>query len=805
MSIFRALFGRAPAASPAPRTAPAVSQESAAADWRAKGNAALGAGDIGEAARCYSEAAAADAHDPLSRLNLGFALLQQGRAQEAESHLVQALALKRPGDDFTHDAQYLLARIYRARQSNDDALAALDAALAAKAGFAEALEEKTDLLLELGRADDAVQSALQLNSIRPDVAGGILGSRALHAAGRNEEALQAIEAVLAHEPGNPAALTGRGNVLLALGRADEALASFETAKSIVGPDADTLSNIAAALVQLGRFDEAARSCDEALALHPGHRETYVNKVYAVRGLLRDSAAPSALHAELAALHRELAELPEALENAEKAIELDPQLAMAHLERARALAQLKRDEEALQACRRACELNPDSENLGTLATLYGRLRLADEALDASRRAVALFPDDLHARSRELFFSNFSEEIGAGKSFELHREYGRMLEAKVPAKYEGNWNVTRDSERKLRIGFVSSDLYRHPVILFLLPLIARIDRDRFDVFCYSTAQTIDETTAEIRAMTAGWADCRLMTDAQIAAKVHEDGIDVLLDLSGHSGTPRLAVFAEKPAPVQMTWLGYLNTTGLTRMDYRLCDERTDPADTQRFNTEELLPFSASQWCYRPFVEVEPAPIAPCVQNGFITFGSFNNARKISAAMCRRWAELLKRCPTARLMLVDVSSAAKRAAIEEAFTAEGVSLDRVEIVPRTDLAGYQRLFDRADISLDTYPYGGGTTTIDSLWMGVPVVTAPGELPVSRSASSILQLLGMDDWVAKSIGDYVDCAVRAAQSPAAVQSLRTMLRGRLRNSPIMDEMGFARDFEAAVRGAWQRFCARD
>jgi predicted O-linked N-acetylglucosamine transferase (SPINDLY family) len=173
-----------------------------------------------------------------------------------------------------------------------------------------------------------------------------------------------------------------------------------------------------------------------------------------------------------------------------------------------------------------------------------------------------------------------------------------------------------------------------------------------------------------------------------------------------------------------------------------------------------------------------------------------------MCKRWAALLAQCPGSRLLIADLDSTAKRQRILDAFDQHGVSSERLEILPRADLAGYQRLFDRVDISLDTYPYGGGTTTIDSLWMGVPVVTATGELPVSRSAASILQLLGLRDWVASSIDAYVDCAARAAQDLAAIQRLRTSLRERLRNSPLMDEAGFARDFEAAMRNAWHRFC---
>ena len=797
MSVLRGMFGKRTAAV-APGPAAAAPGSAAAREWRARGNTALAAGNLADAAHCYAEAIAADGTDPLSQLNLGFVLLQQGRAQEARSHVEQALVFQRPGDDFAHEAHFVLAQIHRQRGSGEAALAALEAALAAKPDFAEALQDKADLLLDAGRAEEALAVVRRLRDLRPAPAVRLLESHALFMLGRHAEALRAVDAALADEPSNADALTGRGNVLLELGRPAEALAAFEEVIAREGVHPDRLVNLAAALIALGRFAQARERLDAALRLQPGHRPALVNKVQALQGMVQSAA----LQAELAAAHRELGEPSQALQAAQQALEREPQLAAAHLEHARALGQLGRNDEALAACLRAHELAPGPATFETLVALYSRLRLAEEALDASAQAAAAHPDDLQARSRELFFGNFSEAASARAVFERHREFGRLLESRVPARYKGQWAGTREAGRRLRIGFVSSELYRHPVVLFLIPLLARIDRNRFDVTCYSTGQMADEATAEIRSLVTSWVDARTMSDTELAAQVHRDAIDVLVDLSGHSGTTRLAAFAEQPAPVQMTWLGYLNTTGLTRIGWRLCDERTDPPATQAFNTEQLMPFSASQWCYRPFVELQPAAAAPCTRNGFVTFGSFNNARKISPAMCERWAQLLARCPASRLLLADMDSEVKRARILEALGHRGVAPGRVDIAARAEVSGYHRLFDRVDIALDTYPYGGGTTTIDALWMGVPVITATGELPVSRSASSILQLLGLDDWVAPSIGEYVDVAARAAGNPARIQELRASLRARLRNSAIMDEEGFARDFEAAVRRAWRSFC---
>jgi protein O-GlcNAc transferase len=797
MALLRALFGRKPA--PA---VPAEAPSRTAAEWQDAGRAAIAADDLQEAERCFREATAADAADPLARVNLGFVSWRQARHDEAQTLLMQALALARPGDAFAHDAHYLLAQIHREGGASEVALTHLRAASAARTDFAEAVEDEANLLLELGRNEEALAAAARLGQLRPGPAAKLAEARALHALARHAEALAAIDAVLAAEPDNGAAASGRANVLLALGRPAEALQAFEGLLARSGPDAAGLNNVAAALMALGRFGEARERVAEALALQPAYQPALVNRIHALDGLLR-SGPDAPLHASLAAAYREVGDYATALDHADQAIALAPDLGSGHLERGRVLAQLERNEEALDACSRAAELQPDADAFGALAVLLARLRLSEEALEVSARAVAANPGDLTLRSHELFFANFSEAMRAEALFERHREFGRLLEARVPPTYQGHWLGSRESGRRLRIGFVSPDLWNHPVVVFLLPLLARIDPARLEVVCYSTGWRSDDMTARIRAMVPGWVDAATLTDPQLAARIHHDAIDVLVDLAGHSGTPRLAVFAERPAPIQMTWLGYLNTTGLSRMDYRLCDERTDPPGTQHLNTETLLHFAPSQWCYRPLVALEPAAEAPCRRNGFVTFGSFNNARKVTHAMCGRWAQILARCPGSRLLVADLTSPRKRQSILDAFARHGVSGDRLEPLPRADIAGYLRLYDRVDISLDTHPYGGGTTTIDSLWMGVPVVAATGELPVARSASSILQLLGLGDWAAPTIEGYVECAVRHAQDPAAIQQLRTSLRARVERSPLMDEPAFARNFEAAVRQCWQRFCA--
>jgi predicted O-linked N-acetylglucosamine transferase (SPINDLY family) len=302
---------------------------------------------------------------------------------------------------------------------------------------------------------------------------------------------------------------------------------------------------------------------------------------------------------------------------------------------------------------------------------------------------------------------------------------------------------------------------------------------------------------------WLDAEAMSDSQLADAIHADAIDILVDLTGHTNLPRLGVFSQRPAPVQVTWLGYLNTTGLTRMDYRLCDRRTDPGESsQALHTERLIALPESQWCYRPFLDSEVTPVAPVEKNGHVTFGSFNSALKISPAMCHRWAQVLARVPKSRLLIADLGSERKRAAIRLEMVSAGISEDRFEFVPRVFLDKYLELFSAVDVSLDSYPYGGGTTTLDALWMGVPVVTAVGATPVSRSAASILLALGLDEWVAPSIDDFVDVVVARASDHQAIAALRHSLRPRMKASPLTDEVRFVRDLETAYRNMWIACC---
>jgi protein O-GlcNAc transferase len=468
-----------------------------------------------------------------------------------------------------------------------------------------------------------------------------------------------------------------------------------------------------------------------------------------------------------------------------------------------LNRMHRDAEGEAALRRAIELEPRlSEAYRILGTaLLGQLRPAD----ALRAYEAGRPYDAagYIRASELVALNFSDEISSEELFERHRAFGREIEQSC-APLVARFANERDPERKLRVGYVSGDFHYHAVSTFLLPLLERHDRSRFAVHCYSISDVADNVTARIVKSVDVWRSEPFIPRAELAALIHRDSVDILVDLTGHSSLPSFDVFARRPAPVQAAWLGYLCTTGLTRMDYRITDAYSDPQASERLHTETLVRLPRPQWCYRPFAAVDVPPVPPRARNGFVTFGSFNYAAKLSRSARRLWAGILKRVPGSRLLSLGIPEGAARDTILRDLAEDGVDAGRVSFEPRMSLERYLARIGDVDIALDSTPYSGGTTTCDCLWMGVPVVTLPGTRSVSRSAGSLLQAMGLSEWIAASPEDYVRIAAERAGDADALARLRGSLRERMRASVLMDEPGFARDMEAAYRQMWRSWCAR-
>jgi protein O-GlcNAc transferase len=363
-----------------------------------------------------------------------------------------------------------------------------------------------------------------------------------------------------------------------------------------------------------------------------------------------------------------------------------------------------------------------------------------------------------------------------------------------------------DRRLRVGYVSADLGRHPVGYFLAPVLAAHDRAGFAIHCYSARTAEDDITARCKAASESWQIVAGLDDAALAERIRADGIDILVDLAGHTGDNRLRCFALKPAPVQVTWLGYPGTTGLREIDYRLTDAIVDPVGAaDALSSEILVRLPNGFLCYTPPAGFDPAA-PPASTAGGITFGSFNNLAKFDAEAAALWARILHRVPGSRLLLKSLQTADPPSwrRYLALFAAHGIAADRVVALPwlpsaADNLAAYGQL----DIALDPFPYNGTTTSCDALWMGVPVVTLAGNRHAGRVGASIVRRLGMAELIAATPDDYVEIAVRLAADPGRLAALRGELRERFRASPLHDSRGLARDIEAAYRTMWQRWCA--
>ncbi|MBC5782775.1 tetratricopeptide repeat protein [Ramlibacter sp. USB13] len=611
------------------------------------------------------------------------------------------------------------------------------------------------------------------------------------------------------------ALIAQGNAAEDAGQLAQARGLYERAVALAPALPSAHLNLGIALEALGDAEAARARYVQVLALEPGHPFGAYNlgKLEFTQGRLREAetllrraiAGKGDFHQAWVLLSNvldALGNLQGAADAIAQALRLQPDYAGALFNQASLLRRLGRMDECEAAAARAAALDPDNADyLSAHSAALVTQGFAAEALAQLQRAIALAPARFDLRSKELFLLNLVEGVSVEEVWERHRQLGAQLESVVKARTHGTPDAAR---QRLRLGFVSGEMRTHPVALFLLPVLERLDRRRYEVTCYASNAQKDAITQRLQSLSGHWVDAAGWKDDRLEQRMVADGIDILVDLDGHTSQVRLAVFATKPAPVQVAWIGYLNTTGLTRMDFRLTDARCDPpAVSQAMHTERLLYLPHSQWCFRPFLEVPLAPAAPCERNGFVTFGSLNNVVKLTEPMARRWGRILQALPDARLVVAGIASEKKRDALLRAIVEGGGSAERVRFAPRTDLEGYYRLMDDIDIALDSYPYGGGTTTFDALWMGVPVLAVSGPLPASRSAASILQALALDAWIAPEIAAYEEQAIARARDVAALADLRRTLRERLRRSPLMDEPAFVAAFQDALERAWRERAA--
>ncbi len=596
--------------------------------------------------------------------------------------------------------------------------------------------------------------------------------------------------------------------LEASGDGAAAIACYEKAIALEPHNAAANYNLGKLLYSRGAPDRARPLLARALELRPDFIDARLVHGYVLHALGELPAAASELAAVLRhrpedlALRVILAQIRQTLGDPagtaaelEAVLSLKPDWKEALYNYGTAVMAQGREAEAETALRRVLELDPDFRlayrMLGSLLHRQGRI---DELLELCRAGRRRRPEDLGLESFELFALLFSETLPEDELFRRHRDFGERLErGHTPRICKAE---SRRATDRLRIGYLSGDLNYHPVGLFLLPVLEHHDRDGFETYCYAVEGRRDEYTRRLAAATDGWRDAGALSDEQLAELVRRDQIDILVDLAGHSGTSRLGVFARQPAPVQASWLGYLNTTGLSRIHYRITDRICDPEPlTQRWHTERLLRLPDSQWCYRPFVTAPHSKRPALFANGFVTFGSFNQAAKLSSRTLSLWAKILDGVPSARLLVAGVAKGAAEEVLRRRLLLAGADTARVKFAPFMPVKDYLQLYAQVDIALDPMPYSGGTTTCDALWMGVPVLTLPGRRSASRSAASVLTAAALGEWICEDEAEYLRRALAFAGDADHLAALRLSLRERLLASPLMDEPRFARSLEGAYR----------
>lgn len=641
---------------------------------------------------------------------------------------------------------------------------------------------------------------------------------ARHRQGDVAGAASAYRAILSAQPGHADALHYLGVAEMQGGDAAAAVRYIEASLAQVPGQPKALNNLGTALMALGRIQDARHAFERAVACDPALLDAHFNGATAAMALRDDTAAEQGFRHVLASdpSHRGAAlnlaavllrggHAGEAAAVLESAASRFPGDVDVHATLAGALVRAKRAHDALKVCdtvaRMAPGFAPVRVNSANALFFLGRVAEAVAELEA---AATLDPDLAEARSKRLFFLNYLDDRPAADVAAIHKEAGARLEAACAQERIPPAN-TPDPAKRLKIGYLSPDFRSHSVAYFIAPVLEHHDRSAFEVFCYADLEATDAMTDRIRAAVPHFRDVTTLDDAALIRQIRADGIDLLVDLAGHTGSNRMAVFAAKAAPVQATWIGYPNTTGLSAIDIRLVDDETDPPGAaDGLASERLVRLDGGFLAYAPPSEAPAVAPPPCLRRP-VTFGSFNTLAKISPTTVALWAKVLAAAPGARLMLKDFRFQEQdvRQTVAAAFAAHGISQDRLELVGfMKDRADHLAAYGTIDVGLDPTPYNGTTTTCEAMWMGVPVVTLAGDRHAARVGVSLLSRVGLADLVATDSEDYVDICRRLAGDTGKLAALRAGLRGRMAQSPLCDAAARTRATEAAFKDAWKRWC---
>jgi protein O-GlcNAc transferase len=687
--------------------------------------------------------------------------------------------------------------------------------------------EQPDLLLQLAEKAYFDKDYISAEKYLKEVLAYYPGSAELHSnlglilqsAARLDEAIEYFRKAIQLDPNLADAYYNLGNALQAERKLDEAKNAYEKTMEL-DPDLPNVSyNLGIVYKEMKQYEKAAFYFRRALESNPDSSEacSSLGTVLAedghndeALGFFRKAILINQKNINaylgLAAVFQRKRNFEKAIEYYSHALLMDPQnpdiyfnLGLIYREK----WELDRAMECLQKAAQLRENDPEIYyRLGGVQQLQGRL---DQAAESYSRALRLKEDFIEVLQSLMMLMVYTGNSDPADILSEHRRFAD--------KFEKNFlvNIARPGkrqlqDRRLRVGYVSPDFRRHSVAYFIEPVLMSHNRETFAVFCYGNVQRPDYVTKRIQYSAECWRNIQGLSDEEAAELIREDEIDILIDLAGHTSGNRMLLFARKPAPVQVNWIGYPTTTGLSAMDYKIVDSYTDPPGmTEQFYTEQLLRLPESFLCYLPERESPEVSPVPLFTAGHITFGSFNNFAKMSPEVVEAWADILKAVPDSHIILKShcFSDEGTRRYALELFARHGIEKERVELLLfEPSVQTHLSLYSRIDIGLDTFPYNGTTTTCEALWMGVPVVTLAGGTHASRVGMSLLSHVGLEKFVARTHADYVKKAVDFAHDPDKLQLLRGQLRNMMFHSPLTDAKRFTLHLEHCYRQVWEKWC---
>jgi len=565
---------------------------------------------------------------------------------------------------------------------------------------------------------------------------------------------------------------------------DEAVISFEKALA-------TNPNLLHAYNYLGnifqekkQFDKSILSYEKALQINPSDPTAYIN---------------------LGIVFHNTNEHEKAIQYFKAALRINPNLYQAYEYMGFSLSIVGDIEKAIESYQSALLINPNSEmtlvNLGNIIAKQGRL---NEAENLFTHALQINPNNFKTNKTFLFNMLYNPKYDEQAILSEHLRVAKKFAEPLSVFVLPHTNQ-RTVARRLRIGYVSPDFRRHPVAYFIEPVLAEHNRELFEVFCYSNADYCDDTTERIQNSTDQWRDIRTASDEKAAEIIRNDTIDILIDLAGHTANSRILLFARKPAPLQVTWIGYPPTTGLSTIDYKIVDQYTDPPGiTERFYSEKLIRLPESFVCYLPDRESPEVGLLPVLTNGHITFGSFNTFKKVTPQVLESWARILKSVPGSYLILKNEIFSEKSICrhITDMFMQRGIIENRITLHAEDPSPKHLESYNSVDIGLDTFPFNGLTTTCEAMWMGVPVISLAGNGYAARAGVSLLSNVGLTDLIAKTSDEYISTAVNLANDLKRLQFLREHLRDMMSHSPLCDAKRFTANLESCYHRMWETWC---